>query len=443
MSTTEEDSGIGEPLKPANADTLDMYAIDVDQDPYSIPLNRLNPAHPDLFQAHRAKEYFERLRAEDPVHLCEEGQFAPYWSITKYEDIEYVDTHHDLFSSDILNGGIRIGGRPIEGEPNPMSHLPMFIMQDPPKHDQQREVLASKFRPNNMNELEPLIRERAGYILDNLPRGETFNWVREVSVELTGQMLATLFGIPQEDRHLLIHWSDTIERLGDPNYFETIEDGFKELWKCHEYFDAVWKERAAEKEPGFDLISMLAHGEATQNMTPNEYLGNIILLIVGGNDTTRNSITGGVLALNQFPEQYDKLMANPELIPSMVNEVIRWQTPLAHMARTAMEDTEIRGKQIKKGDKIVMWYTSGNRDDEIIPNANEFMIDRPKFPRHLSFGKGLHHCLGNRLGEMQLKTIWEEILKRFSRIEVVGEPTYLRSSFINGITDLPVILHDR
>ncbi|TDI61814.1 MAG: cytochrome P450 [Alphaproteobacteria bacterium] len=443
MSTTEVDGSIGEPLKRANADTLEKYAIDVNRDLYSIPLNQMNPAHPDLFQANVAPEYFARLRAEDPVHLCEEGQFAPYWSITKYEDIEYVDTHHDLFSSDILNGGIRIGGRPIEGEPNPMSHLPMFIMQDPPKHDEQREVLASKFRPNNMNELEPLIRERAGHILDKLPRGEPFNWVREVSVELTGQMLATLFDIPQEDRHLLIHWSDTIERLGDPNYFETIEDGFKELWKCHEYFDAVWKKRAAQSERGFDLISMLVHGEATKNMTPNEYLGNIILLIVGGNDTTRNSITGGVLALNQFPEQYDKLMANPELIPSMVNEVIRWQSPIAHMCRTAMEDTEIRGKQIKKGDKIVMWYTSGNRDDEIIPNANEFMIDRPKFPRHLSFGKGLHHCLGKRLGEMQLKTIWEEIIKRFSRIEVVGEPTYLRSSFINGITDLPVIVHDR
>jgi cytochrome P450 len=319
----------------------------------------------------------------------------------------------------------------------------MFIMEDPPKHDDQRKVIAPMFSPRHLHSLQTLIRERAGKILDELPVGEDFNWVRRVSVELTGQMLATLFDVPQEDRHLLIHWSDTVERIGDPRYFETPQQAFQELWKCWEYFDAVWKERVKRNEPGEDLISFLVHGEATKNMPPNEFLGNILLLIVGGNDTTRNSISGGVLALNQFPEQYDKLERDPSLVPNMVSEVIRWQSPVAHMCRTAMADTEIRGQKIKKLDKIAIWYVSGNRDEERIANANQFLIDRQDVRQHLSFGFGIHRCVGNRLAEMQLRTIWEEILKRFSRVEVVGEPTYLNSSFIRGITDLPVRVHAR
>jgi cytochrome P450 len=432
-----------------NAEWLAQWAIDVDRDPKSLPLETLNPAHSDLFQANRALPHFERLRAEDPVHYCADSQFGPYWSITRYEDIKYVDTHEKIFSSDIMNGGIRLGGRPRpeDEEPDPMYHLPMFIMQDPPKHDEQRKVVAPMFSGHSLTGLEPLIRERAGRILDTLPLNEDFNWVRAVSVELTGQMLATLFDVPQEDRHLLIHWSDTVERLGDPDYFETPADGFRELWKCFEYFDAVWKEREKQSKPGSDLISMLVHGESTRNMPPNEYLGNILLLIVGGNDTTRNSISGGVLALNRFPDEYEKLkqrvaQGDSTVIPSMVSEIIRWQSPVAHMCRTAMEDTEIRGKKIARHDKVCMWYLSGNRAEEVFPDGDTFMIDRENARKHMAFGFGIHRCLGNRLGEMQLRIIWEEIMKRFSRIEVVGEPKYLRSSFIRGITELPVRLHE-
>ncbi len=427
-----------EPLN--NREAQQKWAIDPTRDPWSMDLSELDPAHPSLFEADAFWPYFERMRKEDPVHLTEDSMFGPYWNICGYKDIMYVDTHHQEFSSDINNGGIRLGGRPRDPEEqaNAMFHLPMFIMEDPPKHDEQRAVVAPSFTPNRLQELKGLIRERAGTILDNLPRNEEFNWVREVSVELTGQMLATIFGVPQEDRHKLIHWSDTVERIGDPEYFETPEDALKELWKCFEYFDGVWKARQQDAEPGGDLISSLVHGESTKDMPPNEFLGNMLLLIVGGNDTTRNSISGGVLALNQNGDEYNKLRANPALIPKMVPEIIRWQSPVAHMCRTAMTKVQMGDKEIQPGDKVVMWYISGNRDESAIENANQFIIDRANPRQHLSFGYGIHRCVGNRLGEMQLNIIWEEILKRFDRIEVVGDPRYLRSSFIHGITDLPV-----
>jgi cytochrome P450 len=437
MSEQAETLSRSEMMRRSNAEMLAEWPLDTSVDPYTLRLEDMNPGHPYLFEANKALPWFERLRKEDPVHYCAESQFGPYWSVTKYQDIMHVDASHDVFSSDSRRGGIQLGGR-AEPEPDPMFHLPMFIMEDPPKHDDQRKVVAPMFAPRHIAELETLIRLRAGEILDGLPRNETFNWVRQVSVELTGQMLATILGVPQEDRHKLIYWSDATQNIGNPEYFATPEEGFKELWKCWEYFDAVWKDRLTRTEPGADLISMLAHGEATRNMPPNEYLGNVLLLIVGGNDTTRNSISGGVLALNQNPAQYDKLSANPALVANMVPEIIRWQSPVAHMARTAMVDTELGGKKISAGDKVVMWYVSGNRDETEIARANEFMVDRENPRKHLSFGFGIHRCLGNRLGEMQLRVLWEEILKRFPKIEVVGDPVYLRSNFIRGILELPV-----
>ncbi len=282
-------------------------------------------------------------------------------------------------------------------------------------------------------------------ILDSLPRDEDFNWVQRLSIELTTQMLATLFDFPFEDRYKLTRWSDVATAPPGIGIVDTEEERRAELLECLEYFTGLWHERARRDEPGNDLVSMLAHGQSTRDMLdrPMEYLGNLILLIVGGNDTTRNSLTGGVLALNQFPGEYEKLRQKPELIPNMVAEIIRWQTPLSHMRRRALEDTELRGKTIKAGDKVCMWYVSGNRDPDVFDNADDFIIDRKNARSHISFGFGIHRCMGNRVGEMQLRIVWEEILKRFHAVEVVGDPVRVYSSFVKGYSELPVRLIER
>ena len=401
---------------------------------YATPLAELNPAQPALFQANTMFSIFERLRAEDPVHYTPESEFGAFWSVTKYKDIMAVDTNHEVFSSE---GGITIGDQPMEEGP-----LPMFIAMDPPKHDVQRKTVTPAVSPMNLARLEPLIRERAGGILDGLPIGEEFDWVDKVSMELTAMTLATLFGIPQEDRRKLTYWSDVVTAAPGQGLIDSLEQKFEIFVDYHAYFTELWNQRV-NAEPQPDLISMLAHGEATRNMEPREYFGNIVLLTVGGNDTTRNTISGSVLALNQNPDQYQMLRENPDLVPSMVSETIRWQTPLAHMRRRALQDYELGGKQIKKGDKVVMWYVSGNRDDEVIERPNDYIIDRPRVRNHLSFGFGIHRCVGNRLAELQLKIIWEEILKRFPKVEVAGEPKRSYSTFVRGYERLPVIIPSR
>jgi cytochrome P450 len=400
---------------------------------YSMPLEDINVADPALFANYTMWPYFERLRREDPVHYQREHEFGPYWSVTKYNDIVAVDTNHKAFSSE-----------PAITLFNPQEdfRLPMFIAMDPPKHDVQRKTVQPVVAPENLQMLEPIIRERAAKILDSLPIGEEFDWVDKVSIELTTMTLATLFDYPWEKRRDLTYWSDVATAgKGSPHYVS--DDHRKDqLRNCLVAFQELWADRV-KRPPGNDLVSMLAHGIATKDMPPMEYLGNLVLLIVGGNDTTRNSISGSLYALNKWPAQYDKLRADPSLIPNMVSETIRWQTPLAYMRRTALEDVQLRGKTIKKGDKVAMWYVSGNRDDEVISDPDNFHIDRENARRHISFGFGIHRCVGNRLAELQLKIIWEEIMKRFPRIDMVGEPDRVYSSFVKGYEKMRVVIPKR
>jgi len=406
---------------------------------YSEPLEALNPAQPDLFRHDAFWPYFERLRAEDPVHFTRDSDYGPYWSITTYNDIMAVDTDHNAFSS---ADGIVLQSLEAAAEAAKRPNRPSFISMDPPRHDEQRKTVSPAVAPANLQRMAPLIRDRAGEILDGLPINHPFDWVDLVSKELTAMTLATLFDFPFQDRRRLTHWSDVL--TNPPGFGPVVSWAQKraEIDVCFSVFDEMWRERSAAP-PTSDLISMLAHGPATRDMDIHEYHGNVTLLIIGGNDTTRNTISGSIYALNQHPGEYQKLRADPSLIPSMVSETIRWQTPLAHMCRTATRDVEFKGRTIRAGDKVVMWYVSGNRDGAVIEDPDQYVVDRARPRMHLSFGFGVHRCVGNRLAELQLTIIWEEIMKRFPRIDVIGEPTRTHSIFVKGYETLPVIIPSR
>jgi cytochrome P450 len=411
------------------------------EDAAATPLEKLNPARVDRFSNDTIWPVFERLRREDPVHFTPESEYGPYWSVTKWNDIMAVDTDHEAFSSaegiglanlEAMKEQEKIMGERRRGNAG-------FITMDEPEHSVARKAVSPTLAPSNLHAMSPQVRERAGQILDSLPIGKEFDWVDLVSKELTAMTLATLFDFPFEQRRKLPWWSDMIMNMPGHGPVESWEQKGAAMMECFGAFQELWNQRV-NAEPGNDLISMLAHNPATRNMPMETYQGNVVLLIVGGNDTTRNTISGSVFALNKNPDQYAKLRANPDLILPMISETIRWQTPLAHMSRVATRDVELGGKTIKKGERVVMWYISGNRDETMIDNPNDFIIDRERPRQHMSFGFGIHRCVGNRVAEMQLTIIWEEILKRFPEIKVVGDPVLNWSAFVHGYESLPVII---
>lgn len=404
----------------------------------TLKIQDIDVSNPFLYKQKLWQSYFKRLRDERPIHYQANSPFGAFWSITRYEDIVFVDKHHDLFSAEPFI---------VLGEPPEGLAVEMFIAMDPPKHDLQRQAVQGVVAPQNLKEMEGLIRHRVQDVLDSLPLDQPFDWVKNVSVELTARMLATLLDFPYEQRHKLVYWSDlaaaSAEATGGTSNTDETFIGVADMSK---HFAELWREKEAKKaagEPmGFDLISLLLASEETKDLInrPMEFLGNLALLIVGGNDTTRNSMTGGVYALNLFPDEFIKLKNKPSLIPNMVSEIIRWQTPLAYMRRVAKTDVEMHGQTIRKGDKLVMWYVSGNRDERAIEQPDQFMIDRKNARNHLSFGFGVHRCMGNRLAEMQLRILWEELLLRFDQIEVVSEPEIVQSNFVRGYAEMMVKL---
>lgn len=426
---------------------------------YAMPLDQIDPAEITAFEAEEMWWKFERLRAEQPVHFTKDSAsgFGDYWSVTKWDDIVRIDTDSVTFSNE---AGITLAANrpdtvpslytpggdvrtPEELEEAKERGVKSLLSMDPPEHGLHRSAVAESVGPANLNELEPLIRERVGKIFDELPIGEEFDWVDKVSMEMTAMTLATLFNYPQEKRRELTFWSDVMTAVPGPGQVvETQEERAAATQNFYATIAKMYAERGAA-EPANDFMSLIAHSPQAKGFTLQEVLGDSIILLVGGNDTTRNTLTGSVYALDRNPEEMAKLRANPALIPSMVSETIRWQTPLTHMMRKANEDVEVGGQLIRKGEKIAMWYVSGNRDDTKLDRPNDYIVDRKNPRQHLSFGFGIHRCLGNRLGELQLRLAWEEILKRFPEIKVVGEPVRAKNNFAKGYDSMTVIIPSR
>lgn len=406
-------------------------------DPSKAAADPFDVSRPELYSEDRWQEPFRQLRAESPIHFVPESGFGPYWSVTTYKPIVHIEALPKIFSSDSERGGIAISGDPELFAQYNMRE-PMFIAMDPPKHTGQRRTVAPSFGPSEVAAMKAECQQRTGEVLDSLPIGEPFDWVQRVSIELTTGMLAKIFGFPWEQRHKLTEWSDyggDVELVKNP---ETIELRLAKMQEMGMAFAMLWQERMAN--PGKDLISVMLQSDAMREMEPEEFIGNLILLIVGGNDTTRNSMSAYAYGLSQFPEERAKLEADPSLIPNAVQELIRWQTPLSHMRRTVTEDTEVDGVKMKAGDKVVMWYLSANRDESIFEDGESIRVDRENARRHLSFGYGIHRCVGARVAELQLVTLLEEMAKRRLRANVIGEPVRVPACFVHGYKSVQVEL---
>ncbi|MDP3673662.1 MAG: cytochrome P450 [Novosphingobium sp.] len=378
------------------------------------------------------REPFARLRAEMPVSWCAESAYGGYWSVVTHDLVGAVELDPATYSSSWENGNIVIA------DPKPESNLQNFIAADPPVHTEQRKVIAPAFAPSQMATREAQVRARCAEILDALPVGETIDWVDSVSVPLTIGMLCILFDMPLDEWEDLKRWSDYASSVNPDND----NDAYRAEWMGQMMemlgrFDRLLAVRKGEP-PADDLVSRMIHSEAMGQMSPIERLSNIALLIVGGNDTTRHSMGGLVEVLDRWPEQLDRLHADRSLIPNAAQELVRWQSPVTHMRRTAVRDAELGGQRIAKGEKVIMWYLSANRDESVFPDAECFDVARANARRHRGFGHGIHRCVGARLAEIQLATLIGEIVARNWRIVPQGAPERLASPFLHGFVHMPV-----
>lgn len=403
----------------------------------AAPLAPIDVSLAELYAEDRWQEPFRELRAKAPIQYVPDSKFGPYWSVSTYKPIVHIEALPKIFSSSWNYGGISIAFDPHELLENEVRQ-PMFIAMDPPHHTAQRRTVAPSFGPSEVAAMKAECQARTGALLDSLPIGESFDWVRRVSIELTTGMLAKLFDFPWDEREKLTHWSDVggdVEMIRSP---EGLAYRNTELMSMGMAFAELWQQKVAN--PGKDLISVMLQSEAMNHMSQEEFIGNLVLLIVGGNDTTRNSMSSYAYGLSLFPDERAKLEADPSLIPNAVQELIRWQTPLSHMRRTAEQDFEIDGVTISKGDKVVLWYISANRDESVFKDPDRIIVDRDNARRHLSFGYGIHRCVGARVAELQLVTLLEEMAKRRLRANVVAEPVRVPACFVHGYKSLQVEL---
>jgi cytochrome P450 len=397
-------------------------------------LATMDVSRSELWEANVQGEHFARLRAEAPVHYCPDSIFGPYWSVTRYADIEEVESNPAVYSSSWEHGGIVLFDMHDTGV-----QLRMFIAMDDPEHSEKRKTTAPAMAPSEIAKLAGPLRDRTAELLDGLPVGVPFDWVERVSIELTTQMIATLFDFPWDERHKLPTWSDWAAKIdiGPDPVLNAEREGH--VFAMAARFKELFDERKAAPPKG-DLLSMMAHSEHMAEMDEQRFLGAIALLLVGGNDTTRNSMSGLIEQMNNFPDEWAKVKANPALATTASTETIRLQTPIAHMRRTATCDTVLGGQQIKKGDKVALWYNSSNRDEAVFPNADKWDVNRENSRRHQSFGYGIHRCLGARLAELQVATLVEEMVQRNMDVKLAAPPERIPSCFTNGFHHMMVTM---
>ncbi|MFZ9395524.1 MAG: cytochrome P450 [Erythrobacter sp.] len=400
------------------------------------PLAHCDVSDAALYVEDRWQEPFARLRREMPLARHPDSAYGPYWSISSHALIQQVEALPEVFSSSTDNGGITIldsrRDLPFEN----------FIAMDRPRHTEQRRVVQPSFNPSEMQRREADIRRRVRDLFDGLPLGETFDWVERVSIPITIGMICVLFDFPWDERHDLKRWSDWASEVSPDQSEERIAQWSEQMMQMLLRFDRLLEEKRAAP-PSDDLMSRIIHSEAMGSMPAAERMGNIALLIVGGNDTTRNSMSGLVDALHRFPEQLVQLHADPSLIENAASEIIRWQSPVTHMRRTAVADHEIGGHLIRKGEKVVLWYISGNRDEALFAEPDRFDVARENARRHIGFGFGIHRCVGARLAELQLRIYIEEIVARNIRIEPAGSWQRMPTPFLHGFTHMPVRMQPR
>jgi linalool 8-monooxygenase len=403
----------------------------------AIPIRSgLDLKDPELYTSDDCHGVFARLRAGEPVYWNPEADSTGFWAVTRYEDVVRVVQDPETFSAAVENGGMRIFNK-HEVTVDPKPHL---LAMDPPRHTQLRRALQPLFTPQVVATLESRVRARMTRLIDAIAQAGTVEFVSSIAAPLTLGLLADLIAVPESDSAKLLEWSNALIGDDDPDYHATIESRPQSLAEIDEYAARLLAER--RKSPGMDLVSLLATAQLDgQPLDFGSYSENFAMFLIAGNETTRHSLSAGVLALSLFPAEKEKLLGQRSLLASAIKEIVRWASPVMHVRRTATRDTEIAGRSIRRGDKVVVWYNSANRDSCKWANPMTFEVGRfesDSATPHLAFGSGPHYCLGWRMAELQLRVALEEMLDRLPDFHVTGPVRRLRSNFVGGIKELPV-----
>jgi len=404
---------------------------------YPPPSGKWDVGRAELFNEDRWEPVFRQMRAEAPINKVTGTIHGDYWNVATLKPIVHVESLPEVYSSSYVHGGVT-----MHDWPRDMSldlALQSFISMDRPDHTERRRVVAQAFTPSEMVRLAGEVRQRTGALLDSLPEGEVFDWVSQVSVRLTTAMLAVIFDFPREDMDLLGFWSDWVGAIEAGKIAEVTQGRTRAKLEMADYFRDLWEDRR-KRGGGEDLLSRMIRSDALGGINEIEFTGTMTTLVTGGNDTTRNTMSGLVHALNLFPDQRDLLERDHTLVDSALPEIIRWVSPLCHMRRTALADADLFGHPVKAGDKLVLWYISANRDESVFDDPDRFWIERPNARRHVAFGYGIHRCVGARLAELQLRTLTEELLARRVRVHLAGEPQRCGGAFLHGYHKLPVTI---